>query len=174
MSSWFSRIERRLAVARQMWRSGDARLALWVFCFAVAAPVLARLPLSRLERVLEPHHQPPGVAHVEHTSEVVLTVLRAGRPLVRTGCLVRGLTLYYFLRRTGADIGLCFGLGSVGEEDDVFGDGYDGHCWLVKDGEPFLEARDPQSRYIVIYRFPSMPRPLVPSRLPAGEEVVRP
>jgi hypothetical protein len=27
-----------------------------------------------------------------------------------------------------------------------------GHCWLVKDGEPFMEHEDPRPRYIEMYR----------------------
>src|SRR5579859_572695 len=178
MSSWYTRIERRLAVVRLMWSSGDALLAARVFCFAVSAPLLARLPLTRVERLLEPRRTPRGAhaapaAQVRHISEVVLAVLSAGRPLVRKGCLVRGLTLYYFLRRADAGIHLSFGLGSAATDDDVFGDGFDGHCWLVKDGEPFLETRDPRPLYTEMYAFPSAPRSLAPSSLRLGEELFR-
>jgi hypothetical protein len=79
---------------------------------------------------------------------VVLAALRVGRPLVRRGCLTRGITLYYFLRRAGADVRLCFGLGAVDG-----GDGFDGHCWLVLAGEPYLEPRDPRPLYTEMYRF---------------------
>jgi hypothetical protein len=64
---------------------------------------------------------------------------------VRRGCLTRGLTRYYFLRRAGMDIALCFGMGRRNGE-------FMGHCWLVKDNEPFLEAEDPRPLYTVMYR----------------------
>jgi hypothetical protein len=76
-------------------------------------------------------------------------MLQAGRPLVRRGCLTRGVTLYYCLRRAGVDVGLTFGMGRVDG-----GDGFDGHCWLVKGGEPYLEARDPRDHYVPMYSFP--------------------
>ena len=34
------------------------------------------------------------------------------------------------------DVTLCFGMGRVAGE-------FAGHCWLMKDGQPFLEAKDP-------------------------------
>jgi hypothetical protein len=55
------------------------------------------------------------------------------------------LTRYYFLRRVGMDVSLCFGMGRHDK-------GFMGHCWLVKDGEPFLEVEDPRPRYLEIYR----------------------
>ena len=71
--------------------------------------------------------------------------IRAGRPLVRPGCLTRGVTRYYFFRRDGMDVSLCFGMGKFDEE-------FVGHCWLVKDGVPFMEPRDPRPLYTEMYR----------------------
>jgi hypothetical protein len=42
-------------------------------------------------------------------------------------------------------VSLCFGIGQVKEE-------FVGHCWLVKDGVPFMEARDPRPLYAEMYR----------------------
>lgn len=74
---------------------------------------------------------------------------RIGRPLVRSGCLTRGVTLYWFLRRAGLEVELRFGL----DPDDA-GDLTDGHCWLTLDGEPYLEPRDPRPRFTEVYRLP--------------------
>jgi hypothetical protein len=71
--------------------------------------------------------------------------IRRGRPLVRPGCLTRGVTRYYFFRRDGMDVSLCFGMSQVKEE-------FVGHCWLVKDGVPFMETRDPRPLYVEMYR----------------------
>jgi hypothetical protein len=68
---------------------------------------------------------------------------------VRTGCLTRGVTLFWFLRRTGLDVELRFGL-----EVDEHGASKDGHCWLALDGEPFLEKVDPRPRFAELYRLP--------------------
>jgi hypothetical protein len=61
--------------------------------------------------------------------------------------LTRGLTLFWFLRRAGLNVELRFGL------DPSVGAAADGHCWLTLDGEPYLEARDPQ-RFTELYRLP--------------------
>ena len=62
----------------------------------------------------------------------------AGHPLVRPGCLTRGVTLYYALRRAGDDVSLCFGVGEDGGQTA-------GHCWLDKAGRPLLERVDPRT-----------------------------
>jgi hypothetical protein len=117
---------------------------LGVASVAVAAPLLARLDLPRLQRCLEPSRRSarspsvdPGQV-VEVLGRRVDQVIRWGKPLVRPGCLTRGITGYYSLRRVGLDVTLCFGIGSVRSS------GVTGHCWLVLNGEPVLEAVDPR------------------------------
>jgi hypothetical protein len=88
----------------------------------------------------------PQPDRIQKIAEYVGYAQRLGRPLVRPGCLTRELTLYYFLRRAGLDVELCFGMGYVSNE-------FAGHCWLVKDGEPFMEAKDPRSLFTEVYRF---------------------
>jgi hypothetical protein len=151
MRSWWSPLSRRLAVVRDVRRRGDAVLFVESFCVALAMPLLVRLPLARLEGLLDwAAAGPPRPADrsADAVAATVLDMLQAGRPLVRRGCLTRGLTLYYFLRRAGVDVGLDFGMGPVAD-----GDGFDGHCWLVLDGEPYLEARDPRRHYATTFSF---------------------
>jgi hypothetical protein len=133
-------------------RPGDLLRLAWIFGFAVAVPLLMRLRLPRLEAVLEPRRAvaPPDSACVAKLLGDVELVLARGRPLVRGGCLTRGITRYYFLRRAGLAVELCFGIGTV---DDALV----GHCWLVKDDEPYLETDDPRPVFREIYRIP--PRP---------------
>ena len=76
-------------------------------------------------------------------------MIRWGRPLVRPGCLTRGITGYYILRRAGLDVALCFGMGSVRDP------GAAGHCWLVLGGEPVLEAADPRAAFTELVRLSS-------------------
>ena len=119
--------------------AGDALLRLRVRCFAAAVPVLVRLPLAALARVLEPA-RPRARADAERrrrTGAAVEAVLGVRSPLVGTTCLTRALTRYYFLRRAGAAVSLHFGVG-------VVGGAYAGHCWLTADGEPLRAARDPR------------------------------
>ncbi len=76
-------------------------------------------------------------------------MIRWGRPLVRPGCLTRGITGYYILRRAGLDVALCFGVGLVPGTEVA------GHCWLVLDGEPVLETADPRSVFTELVRLSS-------------------
>ena len=118
--------------------------------FAAAVPLLLRLQLPRLRSLLRPRTAPPlaDPARVRQIAGYVDAAIQAGRPLLQHNCLTRGLTLYYFLSRAGLPVELCFGVGSEA-------DNYPGHCWLVRDGEPFLEPQDPHARYDPFYRFPA-------------------
>ncbi|HYH45768.1 MAG TPA: lasso peptide biosynthesis B2 protein [Thermoanaerobaculia bacterium] len=132
------------------------RLAAWrVLAFAAVVPLLLRMKLPRLARWLEPAPPPspsavppavpPDTAAVAALVGRIDRLLAAGRPLVRRGCLTRGLTLYHFLRRAGADVALCFGIGK--QEGDLAG-----HCWIEHEGAPLAERRDPRGLYVETYR----------------------
>jgi hypothetical protein len=124
----------------------DIFLFFQVLLFAAAVPFLLRLKLSRVQTLLEPRiPSPPDQKRIEQITGYVEQAIRSGRPLVRPGCLTRGVTRYYFFRRNGQNVSLCFGMGHVEEK-------FVGHCWLVKDGVPFLEPRDPRPLYAEMYR----------------------
>jgi Transglutaminase-like superfamily len=127
----------------------DAFLFLRVSLFAAAVPYLMRLKLSRLASVLEPGSEPGPVDPdpVQQIAAYVQAAIRWGRPLVRPGCLTLSLTRYYFFRRAGLDVSLHFGMGRIGENKEFVG-----HCWLAKDGVPYLETRDPRTLYVEMYR----------------------
>jgi hypothetical protein len=129
----------------------NAVLFFRIFVFAAAVPYLLRLKLSRVGGVLEPGGIPVALREdrVRKITGYVEIAIRRGTPLVRHGCLTRGLTRYYFLRRAGMDVALCFGMGHLDK-------GFMGHCWLVKDGEPFLEVEDPRPRYAEMYQISRM------------------
>jgi Transglutaminase-like superfamily len=151
MRSWWSPLRRRLEIVTEVHRRGDTVLFLRSFCVALVAPLLLRLPLPHLEALLEwsaVGKAGPASCDPDAVAATVLAMLQAGRPLVRRGCLTRGLTLYYCLRRAGVDVGLNFGMGSV-----AGGDGFEGHCWLVLNGEPYLEPRDPRPDYATTHSF---------------------
>lgn len=145
---------------RQLRSLGQGWYPVRVACFAAAVPILMRLKLPVLQRLLE--RRIASAAGSEGGSRgpggilrCVESALALGTPLVRPGCLTRGLTLYYFLRRAGVDVTLRFGArwrnGEFTEEA--------GHCWLEKDGEPFLESGDPYQYSVPIYSLPAA-RPL--------------
>jgi hypothetical protein len=141
----------------------DVFLFFQVLFFAAAVPFLLRLKLSRVKALLEPRiPSSTDRDRVEQITEYVEMAIRKGRPLVRPGCLTRGVTRYYFFRRDGMDVSLCFGMGQVKEE-------FVGHCWLVKDGVPFMETRDPRPLYAEMYRISGTARRGV---IPSGKNVL--
>ncbi len=118
---------------------------------AAAAPLLVRAGLPRLQHWLEPRREVNRVADAdqavvaEQYARWVDGIIRRGRPAVRPGCLTRGITLYAGLRRAGADVALCFG---VGPQDGQMA----GHCWLTLDGEPLAEPSDPRAVFSEVVR----------------------
>jgi Transglutaminase-like superfamily len=122
-------------------------LFLRILVFAAGIPCLLRMKLSKVAEVLEPGSDPSDVEEqrVQKIAGYVERAIRDAKPFVRPGCLTRGLTRYYFLRRAGLDVTLCFGMGGADRD-------FTGHCWLEKDGEPFLEGDDPRSLYAEMYR----------------------
>lgn len=151
ISRYWSAIRGRATIVREVAGNGDGLLFGQGFCFALMVPLLLRLPLPRLQALLEPAsaRAPTGTAERDRIVATLQAVLAAGRPLIGRGCLVRGLTFYYFLRRAGVDVALSFGMGHSAK----MADGFDGHCWLVLDGEPYLESRDPRALYAQTYAF---------------------
>jgi Transglutaminase-like superfamily len=120
-----------------------------ILLFAAAVPLLLRLrKLPDLPAWLEPRkslEKTPSDAEVDTLVRRIDALIAAGRPFIRSGCLVRGLTLYRFLRRAGAEVSLCFG---AGEMDGSFA----AHCWIVYGGEPLAEPRDPRPLFTETWR----------------------
>jgi hypothetical protein len=149
-----STLRSRAGALREVQGPADAWLLARVCAFGAAVPLLMRLPLPRVAALLTrarrrgPPIRNPSFSEVERLDRLVALAPRVAAPLVRTGCLTRGVTLFWFLRRAGLAVELRFGL----DPRDVAGT--DGHCWLSVDGEPFLEKRDPRPRFAELYRLP--------------------
>jgi hypothetical protein len=148
---------------RQLRSPGLGWYPLRVACFAASVPILMRLKLPVLHRLLE--RRIASAAGSEDDSRgpgeilrCVESALSVGAPLLRPGCLTRGLTLYYFLRRAGVDVTLRFG--ARRRDGELIAEA--GHCWLEKGGEPFLESGNPYQYSVPIYSLPA-------TRPPAGE-----
>jgi hypothetical protein len=120
-----------------------------VCLFAATVPAAVRLPLPRLASLVTrpPRSRALDLGEVERLERVVTLAPRIARPLVRSGCLTRGLTLFWFLRRAGLDVELRFGVDPVADGEA------DGHCWLALAGEPYLERQD-LHRFTELYRLP--------------------
>ena len=74
------------------------------------------------------------------------------RRFIRHTCYTRGITRYYVLRRAGFDLSLVFGI----ERNTA---SRYGHCWIVLDGNVYLEPNDPTERFVrvVIVQFVGSP-----------------
>ena len=121
-----------------------------ICAFAATVPLLMRLQLPRVAGLLTrpPRRPPPSANEIDRLARLTALAPRVAGPVVRPGCLTRGVTLFWFLRRAGLDVELRFGLDPA---EDLR---TEGHCWLSLAGEPFLEQRDPRPRFTELYRFP--------------------
>jgi hypothetical protein len=101
-------------------------------------PLIMRLELPLLGRVTYGRDGRKGNAGEEDFARVIQDVgraLRYGSALVRPGCLTRGVTLFYFLRRAGMNVRLCFGA-------RYRGGSFEAHCWLERCGAAYLEKAE--------------------------------
>jgi hypothetical protein len=134
-----------------------------VLLYAALLPLILRFrKLPDLPAWVEPAGPPPPPPAPEAVAALVERIdalLVAGRPAVRTGCMVRGLTLYHFLRRAGAAVSLCFGVGAIRGE-------FAAHCWVVYQGEPLEETVDPRPIFNETWRIEPEPSPPGPLSLP--------
>ncbi|HET9229422.1 MAG TPA: lasso peptide biosynthesis B2 protein [Thermoanaerobaculia bacterium] len=123
-----------------------------VLLFAAAVPLLLRfVGIDRVQRWLEPSTPPriprPGRKAAEDLVRRIDGVLRLGWPFIRRGCLVRGLTVYRFLREAGFRVALCFGMGRPDGVED-----FTGHCWVELEGKALAEKREPRPIYTETFR----------------------
>jgi transglutaminase superfamily protein len=136
-------------------RSPEALFPLRVLLFAAAVPLLLRFrKLPNLPAWLEPRGEVPPAPPPEQVAALVRRIdslVAAGSPVVRSGCLVRGLTLYRFLRLAGADVSLHFGVGAMRGR-------FAAHCWIIYRGEPLAEPRDPRPLFTETWRVEPSPQ----------------
>ena len=92
-------------------------LSIRIVLFGAVVPLLLRkVSLPRLAERLEPRRHPTPLADLAGAEALVRRIDRLlwrAWPLVRRGCLVRGVTRYRFLRQAGFDAVLCFGMGRL-------------------------------------------------------------
>jgi Transglutaminase-like superfamily len=142
-------VARRLALIPKWNTIGDLMLFFAIFLFSAMVPLLMRVNIRRVGRWLEPRK--PGPAPDPERVRQIVAYLDAaiglGQPLIRPGCLTLGIARYFFLRRAGLDVSLLFG---TGKPDDAFA----AHCWLMRDGRPYLEKTPPEPMFQAIFRFP--------------------
>lgn len=153
MNRWWRHLTERADALPELHSPGEVWLFLRILAFSAAVPLLMRMPILKLGRWLEPKALVPEAdpQEVARIIDYADRAIRVGRPLVRSSCLTRGLTLYTFLRRAGLDVRLCFGAGRTDQP-------FTAHCWLVKDGRPFLEKAEPESQFTPMFSLPEQAR----------------
>ena len=150
-NGYLSRWTKVRDLAGRLHGPADGALLCQLCLFVWAVPLLLRLGLSTLQLLLAAKRarRTPVPELAERLVHYVDAILGIASPLVDAGCLTRGVTLCYFLRRSGVDAALCFGIGRVHGE-------WSGHCWVLVDGEPFHERRDPRLLFAETYRIPAL------------------
>jgi hypothetical protein len=151
-------IRKRLDILRQLRSSSHAWLLLRIFLVAAFVPVLFRLRLPLLNQLLESRFKSLVSAQArlcdeEQIIQCVEWAITLGWPVIRPRCLTRGFTRYYFLRCIGIELSLCFGAARRNGELIPA----PGHCWLLKDGVPYLEPVEPNVNFVPIYWLPACP-----------------
>jgi hypothetical protein len=127
----------------------SARMALWVVLVSFLARLMP-LPLAhRLvsTRVRTPRPGPSADVAAK-LARSVDRLLRLDVFMYRRSCWRRALVLHRFLALHGIDSRVNFGLKKAGGE-------LQGHAWLERDGQPFLE--DDAGTYVVTFTLPRQP-----------------
>lgn len=134
-------VRRRLALVRGHARRGQRLLLVEVLAFEAVVPLLFRLPLPWVERLLVGRgHARRRVRDPTAVAAVVDAGIEIGWPIVRPGCLTRSSCLYWLLHSQEGDVRLVFGMGQPDGE-------VAGHAWLTHEGRPYLEKQDPRPTF---------------------------
>jgi hypothetical protein len=140
----------------------ELELFVRIFLIATLLPLLIKFfPLPRLMRLLTPKDS--GMCEDlylnRHRRKVVKFtdyILGLNFCMYKTTCLKRSLVLYHFLRKSGINVHICFGVrynGQLPLEDAR--KKLEGHAWLLYDGKVVLEkdVSLPQG-YKAMYYYP--------------------
>jgi hypothetical protein len=127
----------------------SARMALWV----VLVSLLARLmPLPLAHRLVSTRvrnqRSNPSADVAARLARTVDRLLRLDMFMFRRSCWRRALVLHRFLALHGIGSRVNFGVKTTGGE-------LQGHAWLERDGQPFLE--DDAGAYVVTFSLPRHP-----------------
>lgn len=122
------------------------RLRARAYLFLLATHLLRLAPPRRLPALLEPRRRasPPDDAAAAAAAVAIDALLASGGRFLPRGCLARGMALYRFLRRAGLDVSLTFGVDPSGNDPPA-------HCWLTRDGRPYLESIDPAELFVPVW-----------------------
>jgi len=133
-----------------------------LFFLVTILPLLIRLlTIPQLMKILTPQHgEVKNARNLHDRRDTVVKyadyILSLNFWMYKNTCLKRSLVLYYFFRKLGMDVYICFG---VKHKKDLTeretGKRLEGHAWLSHNGDFFLEKNPEETKtYAVTYCFP--------------------
>ena len=136
-----------------------------IFSLVTILPLMIKmLTIPQLLKILTPGRAKlKGDRNLRQLREIIIKytnyVLSLDFWIYRDICLTRSLVLYYFLRKYGLDVQICFGVKHKKDsEGRDAGRKLQGHAWLSLNGYFFLENNPEDTRtFAVTYSFPSTP-----------------
>ena len=134
---------------KYLWRPSNYVLFLGVLKHLIKIKnVVNRYPLAgALEQIAQ---QPGLTADTQRLEEIVtFTDFIVHRLLkISNPCLLRCLFLYQYLQAFPLGLKIAFGIRHDSQ-------GLAGHAWLVRDGDYYLEAKNPLQQYRLMYLYPA-------------------
>lgn len=125
---------------------GEVELFIRIFLLLTILPSLVRfLPLPQLMKLLTPKDSKEckNLNLNRYIGKVVKFtdyMLSLNFWVYKPTCLKRSLVLYHFLRETGINVHICFGVKFSGQSSlEVTRKKLEGHAWLLYNGNIFLE-----------------------------------
>jgi len=116
-------------------------VAIWIQ-FAVWTMKLPRI-LDKIES--KPRHMHSKEADIHNMLRYIEWISSFKLFVIRKNCLKKNLLYYYFLVTSGiTGLDLHIGVRKPGQD-------LDGHCWLTRDGEVYLDTERKISQYKIIY-----------------------
>ncbi len=133
-----------------------------IFFLVTTLPVVLKLfSLPRFMKLFTPRSMNvyEGFDMEESKSKVIKFtdyVLSRKYLMYKNICLRRSLVLYYFLRKLGVNVNICFGVRYNKRQPVVSTHKkLEGHAWLLYNGEIFLERNTEATKtYKMVYTFP--------------------
>lgn len=151
MRTCWRRLREGARLAASLEGHAERLLFVRVCLFAPWVRVLMRLRLPWLDPIVTWLARPaPDRATIapERVAHIVGLAQQWGHPFVARGCVTRGVSLLWILRRRGLDVQLAFGIGGPADE-------HQGHCWLIRDDQPYLEKEAFGDRFVEVFRVPA-------------------
>lgn len=145
----------------------ELKLFIQILFLITVLPLIIRvLSLPKLMYVLTPHglRQYSSSGIEQKVIKFTDYILSLNLWIYKTTCLKRSLVLYYFLRKLGMNVYICFGVrygeklpNRNGQKKKL-----EGHAWLLYNGDIFLEKDVEMTKtYKLTYCFPERDKRVV-------------